>query len=102
MTFAERTLYHQIHPAKLFADIATALVGIDLFWRHELAAGLIHRAPSARARLGGAGQRGRSRALPLERDGFLPAPLHAAVGPGPTDLLGGVRLLRGLVTYPRA
>jgi hypothetical protein len=41
MTFAERALYHQIHPAKLFADIATALVGIDLFWRHELAAGLI-------------------------------------------------------------
>jgi hypothetical protein len=41
MTFAERALYHQIHPAKLFADISTALIGIDLFWRHELAAGLI-------------------------------------------------------------
>jgi len=41
MTFAERVLYHQIHPAKLFADISTALIGIDLFWRHELAPGLI-------------------------------------------------------------
>jgi hypothetical protein len=41
MTFAERALYHQIHPAKLFADIATALIGIDLFWRHELVPGLI-------------------------------------------------------------
>jgi hypothetical protein len=41
MTFAERALYHQIHPAKLFADISTALVGIDLFWRHELVPGLI-------------------------------------------------------------
>jgi hypothetical protein len=41
MTFAERALYHQIHPAKLFADISTALVGIDLFWRHELIPGLI-------------------------------------------------------------
>jgi len=41
MTFAERALYHQIHPAKLYVDIATALVGIDLFWRHELAPGLI-------------------------------------------------------------
>jgi hypothetical protein len=41
MTFAERALYHQIHPAKLFADIATGLIGIDLFWRHELAPGLI-------------------------------------------------------------
>jgi hypothetical protein len=41
MTFAERALYHQIHPAKLFAEFSTALIGIDLFWRHELAAGLI-------------------------------------------------------------
>jgi hypothetical protein len=41
MTFAERVLYHQIHPAKLFADTATALVAIDLFWRHALAPGLI-------------------------------------------------------------
>jgi hypothetical protein len=41
MTLAERILYHQIHPAKLFADTATALVAIDLFWRHELVPGLI-------------------------------------------------------------
>ena len=41
LTFGERVLYHQIHPAKLFADIATALIGIDLFWRHELFPGLI-------------------------------------------------------------
>ena len=41
MTFAERALYHQIHPAKLFADISTAVIAIDLFWRHELAPGLI-------------------------------------------------------------
>ncbi len=41
LTFRERVLYHQIHPAKLFADIATALVAMDLFWRHALAPGLI-------------------------------------------------------------
>jgi hypothetical protein len=41
MSFAERALYHQIHPAKLFADISTALVAIDLFWRHALVPGLI-------------------------------------------------------------
>jgi len=41
MTFAERVLYHQIHPAKLFADTATAVVAIDLFWRHALVPGLI-------------------------------------------------------------
>jgi hypothetical protein len=41
MSFAERALYHQIHPAKIFADVATALIGIDLFWRHELVPGLI-------------------------------------------------------------
>ena len=41
MTLAERVLYHQIHPAKLFADISTAVIGIDLFWRHALVPGLI-------------------------------------------------------------
>ena len=41
LTIRERVLYHQIHPAKLFADVATALVAIDLFWRHALAPGLI-------------------------------------------------------------
>jgi hypothetical protein len=41
MTFRERVLYHQIHPAKLFADVSTALISIDLFWRHELVPGLI-------------------------------------------------------------
>ena len=41
MTFAERALYHQIHPAKLFADMATALIGIDLFWHHQLLPGVI-------------------------------------------------------------
>ena len=41
MTLRERALYHQIHPAKLFADVSTALIGVDLFWRHELVPGLI-------------------------------------------------------------
>jgi len=41
LTLSERVLYHQIHPAKLFADISTALIGIDLFWRHELVPALI-------------------------------------------------------------
>jgi len=40
LTFRERVLYHQIHPAKLFADISTALVAIDLFSRHALVPGL--------------------------------------------------------------
>lgn len=54
LTLRERVLYHQVHPAKLFADIATALVVIDLFWHHALAPGLIIAA-SAAARLGRAG-----------------------------------------------
>ena len=41
LTLRERVLYHQIHPAKLYVDVATALVAIDLFWRHELVPGLI-------------------------------------------------------------
>jgi hypothetical protein len=41
MTLRERVLYHQNHPAKIFADTATALVAIDLFGRHALLPGLI-------------------------------------------------------------
>lgn len=41
LTFRERVLYHQIHPAKVFTDISTALVAIDLFSRHQLVPGLI-------------------------------------------------------------
>lgn len=41
LTFRERVLYHQIHPAKVFTDVATALVAIDLFSRHQLVPGLI-------------------------------------------------------------
>ena len=41
MTLGERALYHQIHPAKVFIDVSTALIGIDLFWRHQQAAGLL-------------------------------------------------------------
>ena len=41
LTLRERLLYHQIHPAKLFADLSTALIGIDLFWHRELIPGLI-------------------------------------------------------------
>jgi len=41
MTFRERVLYHQIHPAKVFADISSALIAIDLLWRHEVVPGLI-------------------------------------------------------------
>jgi hypothetical protein len=41
MTFAERVLYHQIHPAKVFADVATAIIAIDLFWQRALIPGLV-------------------------------------------------------------
>jgi hypothetical protein len=41
LTFSERVLYHQIHPAKVYVDIATALVAMDLFWRHALMPALI-------------------------------------------------------------
>jgi hypothetical protein len=41
LTLRERLLYHQIHPAKVFADVASALIAIDLFWRHALGPGLV-------------------------------------------------------------
>jgi hypothetical protein len=37
----EKVLYHQIHPWKLFADIGCEPLSLYLFWRHELAYGLI-------------------------------------------------------------
>jgi hypothetical protein len=36
MTFKERVLYHQIHPAKLAADIGGSFVSTYLMWRQEL------------------------------------------------------------------
>ena len=46
MTFAEKILLHQVHPAKLAADIGAALVSLYFFWEHQLWLGLItHFAP---------------------------------------------------------
>ena len=41
MTVRERILYHQIHPLKLFTDFSTALIAIDLLWRHQLGTALV-------------------------------------------------------------
>jgi hypothetical protein len=41
MTVRERVLYHQIHPLKLFTDISTAIIAIDLFWQHQLGTALV-------------------------------------------------------------
>lgn len=40
LTWEERILYHQIHPAKLVTDIASALAALLLLSSHALAAGL--------------------------------------------------------------
>jgi len=40
MTIQERTLYHQIHPLKLFTDWSTGLAALYLLWGHHLVAGL--------------------------------------------------------------
>jgi hypothetical protein len=46
MTLAEKVLYHQIHPAKLAADIGAEFVSLPLFWLHWLWLGLAaHFAP---------------------------------------------------------
>src|SRR5260370_36906143 len=41
MTPQEKTLYHQIHPLKLFTDISAEFVSLYLFWKHKLIAGLV-------------------------------------------------------------
>lgn len=46
MTFSEKVLYHQIHPAKVATDIATEFVSLYFLWRHQLVLGLAtHFAP---------------------------------------------------------
>jgi len=46
MNFANKVLYHQIHPLKLGTDILASLVSLYFFWQHKLFIGLIlHLAP---------------------------------------------------------
>ncbi|HXQ12351.1 MAG TPA: hypothetical protein VN805_15250 [Caulobacteraceae bacterium] len=40
MTFREKALYHQLHPAKLATDILCEPVSLYFFWRHALWLGL--------------------------------------------------------------
>lgn len=41
LTLGERLLYHQIHPVKVYSDIATAVIAIDLFWHQQLGPALV-------------------------------------------------------------
>ena len=41
MNFAEKSLYHQIHPLKLITDIGSSLISLYFFWRHDLTSGLL-------------------------------------------------------------
>jgi hypothetical protein len=46
MNFADKVLYHQIHPLKLGTDILASLVSLYFFWQHRLLVGLLlHLAP---------------------------------------------------------
>jgi len=46
MNFADKVLYHQIHPLKLGKDILAWLVSLYFFWQQKLFIGLIlHLAP---------------------------------------------------------
>ena len=35
MDFSEKVLYHQIHPAKLAADVSAAFISTYLIWQHK-------------------------------------------------------------------
>ncbi len=41
MDLGEKMLYHQIHPAKLAADLSGSLVSTYLMWRHKFVAALL-------------------------------------------------------------
>src|SRR5262249_48321706 len=52
MNFADKVLYHQIHPLKLGTDIFASLGSLYFFWQHKLFIGLIlHLAPPVIASL---------------------------------------------------
>jgi hypothetical protein len=41
MSTADRLLYHQIHPLKLFTDVSTAAAACYLLWEHRVVAALL-------------------------------------------------------------
>jgi hypothetical protein len=41
MQFAERVLYHQIHPLKLFTDWSTAFIAAALLWNHRFGEAMV-------------------------------------------------------------
>ncbi len=41
MTFQEKSLYHQIHPLKLFIDWSMAIIVLYPFWRHDMLMGFL-------------------------------------------------------------
>jgi hypothetical protein len=46
LTVNERILFHQVHPAKLATDIATAVVSLYFLWQHQFVVGLaVHFIP---------------------------------------------------------
>ncbi len=52
MTNAEKTLYHQIHPAKLATDWGTGVLALFLLWQHQwIAAALVALIPPVLATL---------------------------------------------------
>jgi len=41
MDFGEKVLYHQIHPAKLAADVSGSIVSTYLIWRRRFVAAML-------------------------------------------------------------
>ncbi len=41
MIFQEKSLYHQIHPLKLFTDWSTGIIALYPFWQHKLLIALL-------------------------------------------------------------
>jgi hypothetical protein len=41
MTLQEKSLYHQIHPLKLFTDWSTGIIALYPFWQHNILIALL-------------------------------------------------------------
>jgi len=41
MDFTEKVLYHQIHPAKLTADVTSSFISTYLLWRRRFGSAML-------------------------------------------------------------
>jgi hypothetical protein len=116
MTFKDKVLYHQVHPAKLGTDVAAAIISLLFFWRHDLLVGILTHfipppiaslavmrfadlEPYANSRLGAYLSRYMTRAAEGFRLGGDLITVFAAWYHSPVGIAAGIALILAAWTY---